>query len=493
MKYTIFTSIVLLFIVSCNDSNERKISPVHSKNFDTLTTYEELQDFINLVSTKKKYIKYKVGGISEENREIPLLEIYGAISDTANLMDILIVAQQHGDEPAGKEGVTYYIEQLANNEIELPKNIRLIVMPCINPDGAEIDQRTNINDVDLNRDHVTLYTSEIQTLHKVFQSYLPEVAIDIHEYEYYSKFYEKWGYYKNTDILVGGLTNPNVDKKLIGLFYEKILPNAGNALTKKGYSYGEYMLGEPFVGKVMGTSTVNIFDGRQSLGIMGTLSMIVEGRYGLNSNDNLQRRTKSQYEILKGIIENCAINARQIQKAVHGAREKIINDDSVYVDIRYTREKSKKPYHYKMVSKSSGNDTVFIIKGFYPKVSAVDSVRKPEGYLVAASDTNLVSWLNRNQVHYTDYTDDGDEIYQNVIKNKKQLVNMEGTTYWNVLTSKKKIEDISNKKYLFVPTNQLQSFKLIISLEPESELALHNYKEFTYLLDHNIYPIYRIE
>lgn len=487
------TLILSLLMVSCNNRQERVLSPIHKNNYDTVTTYNEMQSFLKTVAKNNAKTTYKVAGKSEKGRDIPFLVIYNSDKDTSNLLDIFIIAQQHGDEPAGKEGALYYLEQLANENIHLPDNVRLIIIPSVNPDGASLDQRSNYNGVDLNRDHLLLNTKETQVVHKVFHNYLPEVTIDMHEYEYYSKFYEKWGYFKNTDILVGGLTNPNVDEKLMDIFYEEIMSNAGNSLVEKGYSFGEYMLGEPFVGKVMGTSTVNIFDGRQSFGIMGTLAMIVEGRYGLHSNDDLHRRTKSQYEILKGIIETCALNNQSIMKVVHHAREQIIKCDGCDVAIRYSREKSSEPYHFAMLSKYSGKDSVFTIKGFYPKVLPADSVKKPKGYLLDAKDTNLVNWLNRNQMNYNEYVSNGEKIFRYIVVKKKQVTSMEGSKYWDMVTEKEKIKEIPDERYIYIGTNQLQGEKIIISLEPNSELALHNYEEFNYLINDMYYPVYRVE
>ena len=64
----------------------------------------------------------------------------------------------HGDETVGRELSLYLIEWLVTtyeNDIRstnLINNTDIFIMPSMNPDGFELGQRNNANDVDLNRD-----------------------------------------------------------------------------------------------------------------------------------------------------------------------------------------------------------------------------------------------------------------------------------------------------------------------------------------------------
>lgn len=57
--------------------------------------------------------------------------------------NVLVIGVFHGDEPQGKFLIDKYIE---NNP-----NSKLLFIPCLNPDGMQLKQRTNSNNVDLNR------------------------------------------------------------------------------------------------------------------------------------------------------------------------------------------------------------------------------------------------------------------------------------------------------------------------------------------------------
>lgn len=62
---------------------------------------------------------------------------------------ILWIGGVHGDEPEGIALSNITLEWLKNNSHQVKKH--WVLIPCINPEGAKNDQRTNSRGVDLNR------------------------------------------------------------------------------------------------------------------------------------------------------------------------------------------------------------------------------------------------------------------------------------------------------------------------------------------------------
>ena len=60
---------------------------------------------------------------------------------------VLVVGVVHGDEPQGKFLIEEYLKSVHSP--------RLLFIPCLNPDGMRLEQRTNANGVDLNRSFPT--------------------------------------------------------------------------------------------------------------------------------------------------------------------------------------------------------------------------------------------------------------------------------------------------------------------------------------------------
>jgi len=59
-----------------------------------------------------------------------------------------VVGVIHGDEQAGLDVIR---EIRAMSPTEIPANVDLWLLPAINPDGVALNQRHNVNQVDLNR------------------------------------------------------------------------------------------------------------------------------------------------------------------------------------------------------------------------------------------------------------------------------------------------------------------------------------------------------
>ena len=71
------------------------------------------------------------------------------IGNELNSPKILVIGVFHGDEPQGKFLIEKYLEQKSSNQE------KLLFIPCLNPDGMQLNTRTNANKVDLNRNFPT--------------------------------------------------------------------------------------------------------------------------------------------------------------------------------------------------------------------------------------------------------------------------------------------------------------------------------------------------
>lgn len=64
---------------------------------------------------------------------------------------VLIIGVFHGDEPEGELLINEYLKNIEEKEL---KN-RLLIIPCLNPDGKALNTRQNANKIDLNRNFPT--------------------------------------------------------------------------------------------------------------------------------------------------------------------------------------------------------------------------------------------------------------------------------------------------------------------------------------------------
>ncbi len=135
--------------------------------------------------------------------------------DATGRPTVLLVGQQHGDEPAGSEALLVIAQELARGLIQpLLENINVIIVPRANPDGAEAGTRATANGVDMDHDHLLLHTPEAQALAVLVRDYRPVAVIDAHEFTVAGRYLEKFQALQRYDALLQHATTANVPEFL---------------------------------------------------------------------------------------------------------------------------------------------------------------------------------------------------------------------------------------------------------------------------------------
>lgn len=473
-------------------------TPLQKSTFTKLTSHSELTDFIKEVDSSSDLIKTEVLTKSVEGRE--LFVVYfseGEFGADENKIKILIFAQQHGNEQSGKEAALLLI-----NELQKPENqylfdkIDFALIPQMNPDGSEKNQRRNGNGIDLNRNHLILTEPETIALHKFFNKYLFEVTMDVHEYWPFGEEWKKLGYRRNFDVTVGAVTNINISDKIRNISYQKYLPFIFNFISEKGYSVFHYLPGGPVGANYLRYSTFDINDGRQSFGIQNTLSFIQEGMNGENySTDNIEHRAKGQMTGMLGLLKFCYDNKDEIKQTISDERQKLIEnkvDDKVKIQLNHFADGSK--LKLKLLSYYSNNDTIVTVDDFRSVVKSTYSVERPKGYLIPKKLTELKEWMDNHNLFYTDAKLESCDKVEEYMIDSIGIIDFERDTVINPYVSINEVTDkINLSEYYLLPVNQLKNNMIVIALEPKSMLGLVTYKQFEHLLKLNKkFPILRV-
>lgn len=492
-------NILCLLILSFANLLSQNIStPPEKSNFTKLTSHDELKQFILDIDNNFDLIKSEVLTKSIEGRELfTVFFSKDGFGKNESKIKVLIFAQQHGNEQSGKEAALLLINELLKPENQyLFNRIDFCLIPQMNPDGSEKNKRRNGNDVDLNRNHLILTEPETIALHKLFDKYLFEVTMDVHEYWPYGEEWKKLGFRRNFDVTIGAITNINISEKIGTLAYEKYLPFAFDFITKNGYSAFHYLPGGPVGFDYLRYSTFDINDGRQSLGIQNTFSFIQEGMNGENySTDNLERRAKSQMVGMLALLKFSYDNNKQIKKIVSEERKKLIEnkiDKKVAIQLDHFSDGTE--LKLKLLSYYSGEDTIVSVNDFRSVVKSIYDVDRPLGYLIPKELTELKDWMDRHNLKYSE---------ANLVKVKKVeqyfidsigTIDFERDTIINPHISTNEVTNkINLSDYYFLPVNQLKNNMIVIALEPKSILGLVTYKQYEHLLKRSEnYPILRV-
>lgn len=116
-------------------------------------------------------------GYSVENRPIYCLRI------GSGPKRVLMWSQMHGNESTTTKALFDCVNLfLTNNEFPntIVESCTLLVIPILNPDGAERYTRFNANEVDLNRDAQDLSQPESKVLRDVFNDFKPDYCFNLH-------------------------------------------------------------------------------------------------------------------------------------------------------------------------------------------------------------------------------------------------------------------------------------------------------------------------
>jgi hypothetical protein len=98
---------------------------------------------------------------------------------------ILLWSQMHGDEPSATPALLDLADSLLAWDAPEPRAIldglTLLMVPMLNPDGAERYRRRNAQAIDVNRDALSLATPEGRALKAVRDRFQPELAFNLHD------------------------------------------------------------------------------------------------------------------------------------------------------------------------------------------------------------------------------------------------------------------------------------------------------------------------
>ncbi|MBI5155608.1 hypothetical protein HZA57_10265 [Candidatus Poribacteria bacterium] len=99
---------------------------------------------------------------------------------------VLIWARQHGNEPDCTAALAMALDELITRADEpvyerILDRCELLVLPMVNPDGANRFTRCNALGIDLNRDAMALATTEARALVDLKDSFQPEFAFNLHD------------------------------------------------------------------------------------------------------------------------------------------------------------------------------------------------------------------------------------------------------------------------------------------------------------------------
>ena len=157
-------------------------TPAFAFGRQDFTLHAQEGAFLETLAKRSPCVALQTVGSSQQGRVIRLAVLAGAQGLSAQLPTVLLMALQHGNEPAWGEAALALAQSLATDRQDLLERVNVLVLPRANPDAAERFGRESAHRIDINRDHLLLRTPEAQALAAVVRRYNPQVVADLHEF-----------------------------------------------------------------------------------------------------------------------------------------------------------------------------------------------------------------------------------------------------------------------------------------------------------------------
>ena len=322
---------------------------------------------------------------------------------------VLLVGQQHGDEPAGSEALLVVAQQLASGPLQgLLERINVLIFPRANPDGAAAGQRMTASGIDANRDHLLLKTPEAQAQAQLVREYRPVVVVDAHEYPVAGRYLEKFGTVQRFDALVQYAMTANLAPFITRASEEwfrrpMIASLAGQGLSTEWY----YTTSADLADKKVSMGGTQPDTGRNVNGLKNAISILIETRgVGLGSL-HLLRRVHTHVTAMSSVLQSAAAHAPDLVKLRQ------------YVDAEVAAQACKgetiveagptaSEYELTMLDPATGADKVVTVEWASSLLLHTLKRRaRPCGYWLAADQADAVQRLRGLGVRVAQLTETG--------------------------------------------------------------------------------------
>ena len=308
---------------------------------------------------------------------------------------VLILAGQHGDEPAGSEALVVVAQELAAGRlVGVLDRVDVILLPRANPDGAAAFKRGAADGTDINRDHLLLQTPEARAIAELLASFAPIVVLDLHEYPVGGAFTAQFGGVQRFDALFQYATTANmapfVTKAAEEWFRQPLL--AG--LRSAGLSVDWYATASADATDrklTMGSVAPQV--GRNASGLRNAVSLLVETRGGGLGRVDLKRRVQAQVVAVGSVLASAARHAEDLTKLRQFVdRETVAFACQGQVVVEAAPTPSE--YNYAMIDAGSGEvKRLTVAWESALQLRTLKSRARPCGYWLAPSESEAVRRL----------------------------------------------------------------------------------------------------
>lgn len=456
------------------------------------TNYKELINFINqLKESHPSVVSIQYIGESQKGYNIPVVHI--KTSNSSEKIKIWMQAGLHGNEPAGTEGLLYYMHSILNDAtyVKLLDGVDLLILPMANIDGYLKDNRYAANGLDLNRDQTKLMAPETRLIKKVFTDFNAHVGLDFHEYRPYRKDFTQlsdFGITSAYDTMFLYSGNLNVPENIRNYTNNIFVQNAREVMDVKNFRHREYASTGKYAGEIHFTQgSSNARSSATNYALNNMISTLFEVRGVGIGKTSFKRRVEITLQLALSYTQTAVDNSSEVKKEIQKA---IAHSKPVVV--------TSKRKVYKDTIKAIDLDTESLIDLEVVIRDALQSSpvlerSKPYAYLIEASQLAIIKKLKNLGIEMIPLTEDKlftVEAYRIISYNEASKV-YEKMKLQKIKTKVSRIQKEFPSGTLLISMQQQRSNLLPEVLEPEAPNSFVSFGVLKTKLDETL-PIYRV-
>ncbi len=296
-------------------------TPAFTPGRQDFTSHAEVFSFIDALARRSDRVALETVGHSQQGRAMTLAVLTGSRGFDASLPTVLLLAQQHGNEPAGGEAALVLAQSLANEQSALLDRVNVVIIPRANPDAAERFGREAASGIDVNRDHLLLRTPEAQAIAAAVRRYSPQVVLDLHEFTVAGRWVSKFGTVMRADALLQAATVGNLSPS-VQAAQSRYLAAARTALEAAGHRVDDYYTSSNDAKDLtVSMGGVNADTGRNVGGLRNSISLLLETRGTGIGRAHFGRRVQSHVLSAMAVIEAAAQDGSSLVRLQRDAGE----------------------------------------------------------------------------------------------------------------------------------------------------------------------------
>jgi hypothetical protein len=308
---------------------------------------------------------------------------------------VLLIGQQHGDEPAGSEAMLVVAQELARGKLQgLLDRIHVVMLARANPDGAQSGQHVTTNGIDIDRDQLVLSSPEAQAVSRLVRDFQPAVVVDAHEYVVGGNYQQKFGAVQRYDALLQYAATANLPPFLSKASEEWIRQPLLESLKQQGLSVEwSYSTSADLADKKLSMGSALADTARNVNGLRNSVSLVIETRGAGIGRAHFKRRVHTHVTAIGSVLQSTAHRGSDLLK-LRQYVEAEVSAQACQGQVVVEAGLTPSEYTVQMLDPASGTDKALTVNWESALALRELKVRKrPCGYWLAADQGDAVARL----------------------------------------------------------------------------------------------------